>query len=116
MKTTPSAAGACTNDGHLRLLPQAQTPGTVPLAQHRELLLEQPAASITTAVVVSQKHSNGTLQLRDPFHQAKIAVAQITNEQQGVGLQLMHQLCILITPVPMEITGDCKSDRCQGDF
>ena len=116
MKTTASTAGSCTNDGHLRLLPLAQTPGTVPLAQHRELLLEQPAASISTAIVVAQKHSNGTLQLRDPFHQAKIAVAQITNEQQGVGLQLMHQLCILITPVPMEITGDCKSDRCQGDF
>ena len=116
MKTTASAAGACTNDGHLRLLPLAQTPGTVPLAQHRELLLEQPAASVSTAIVVSQKHSNRTLQLRNPFHQAKVAVAQIANEQQGVGLQLMHQLCILITPVTMEITGDCKSDRCQGDF
>ena len=116
MKTTASAAGACTNNGHLWLLPLAQTPGTVPLAQHRELLLQQPAARVSTAVVVSQKHSNRALQMRDPLHQAKIPVAQITNEQQGVGLQLTHQLCILITPVPMEITGDCKSDSCQGDF
>ena len=116
MKTTSRTAGPCTNNSHLRLLPLAQTPGTVPLAQHRELLLQQPAAAVSTAVVVSQKHSNRALQLRDPLHQAKIAVAQITNEQQGVGLQLMHQLCILITPVPMEITGDCKSDSCQGDF
>lgn len=116
MKPTASAAGACTNNGHLRLLPLAQTPGTVPVAQHRELLLQQTAASVSTAVMVSQKHGNGTLQLHDPFHQAKIAIAQITNEQQGVGLQPMHQLCISITPVPMEITGDCKTDSSQGDF
>ena len=116
MKTATGTAGAGTDDSQLGVFPLAQTPGTVPLTQHRDLLLQQRTASVSTAVVVSQKHGNRQRQLRNPFHQAKIAIAEITNEQQRVGLQMMHQLCISITPVPMEITGDCKSDRCQDDF
>ena len=85
------------------------------IAEQSELLLEDAATAIKPAVVVPQDHGHGEGKLRDPARQTQIPISKITNEKNGVGLELLQQLLIRIAPGAVQITGNGKSQVLQSE-
>ena len=85
------------------------------IAEHSALLLEDAATSITPAVVVPEDHGHGEGKPRDPARQAQIPISEITNEENSVGLELLQQLLIRVTPGAVQITSNGKSQVRQSE-
>ena len=85
------------------------------IAEHSELLLEDAATAISPAVVVPQDHGHGEREPRDTARQAQIAIRNITNEKNSVGLELLQQLLIWVAPGAVQITGNGKSQVLQSE-
>ena len=83
------------------------------IAEHSALLLEDAATSITPAVVVPEDHGHGEGKPRDPARQTQIPISKITNEKNGIGLELQQQLLIRVAPGAVQITGNGKSQVLQ---
>ena len=85
------------------------------IAEHSALLLEDAATAVPPAVVVPQDHGHGEGKPRDPARQAQIPISEITNEENSVGLELLQQLLIRVTPGAVQITSNGKSQVRQSE-
>ena len=85
------------------------------IAEHSALLLEDAATAITPTVVVPQDHGHGEGKPRDPARQTQIPISKITNEKNGIGLELLQQLLISVAPGAVQITGNGKSQVLQSE-
>ena len=115
MKTTTCTAGTRTNNRQRELGPLDGPPGAVAIAEHGKLLLKDPATAVTPTVVVSEDHSDGEWQPRDPARQAQIPVGEITNKKNSIGIETLQQLLIRIAPGAMQITSNGKSQVLQSE-
>tara|TARA_B100001939_G_C16926869_1_gene612104 strand:- start:1114 stop:1326 length:213 start_codon:yes stop_codon:yes gene_type:complete len=70
----------------------------VAVAQQRQLLAQQAATAIATPVVVAEDHRQGKGQGRDPTRQPQITIAEVANEENGIGLEPIQQMLIGISP------------------
>ena len=117
VKTSSCTAGPGTDHRQLRLTPCAQSPRTVTFPQQRNLLLKQAAASVASTVMISKQDGHRQCQLRNALHQAQISITEIAHKQKCIRLQPFNQFCISVPPVPMEVSGNGKTECCQqNDF
>ena len=115
VKPSSSTARTGTNDTHSWNSPGTERPGTIERAQQLQLLLETITAAVFPPVMVAKNDSNRAGQLGDPLDQSKITIAEITNKQQGISAELLHQLCIPVSPVTVQISGNGKTERRQSN-
>ena len=85
------------------------------VAEHGALLLEDAAAAITPAVVVSQDHGHGEGKPRDPARQPQIPISEVTNKKNSVRPELLQQLFIRVAPGAVQITGNGKAQVLQSE-
>ena len=85
------------------------------IAEHSELLLEDAATAIPSAIVVTQDHCHGEGKPRDPARQAQIPISEITNEENSVGVELQQQQLIRVAPGAVQITANGKSQVLQSE-
>ena len=115
VKPSSSTARTGTNDTHSWNRPGTERPRTIERAQQLQLLLETITAAVFPPVVVAENDGHRAVQLGDPLDQSKITIAEITDKQQGISAELLHQLCIPVSPVTVQISGNGKTERRQSN-
>ncbi len=79
------------------------------ITEQVDLLLQQAAAAIPTAIMIAEDDRSRLLQARDGLGEAKISITQVADKQHGIRAQLIEQLSIGVTPLPVQVTGDGKA-------
>ena len=68
------------------------------ISEHSQLLLEDAATTISPTVMVTQDYGHGEGKPRDPAGQPQIPISEITNKENGIGLEMLQQLFIRGAP------------------
>ena len=73
------------------------------------MLLKDAPTAVPPTIVIPQDHGHGKRKTRDPARQTQVAIGEITNEENSVGLEDLQKLLIRIAPGAMQITSNGKS-------
>ena len=76
------------------------------LTKQVELTLKDAPAGILATVVDSENHGHRLRQTGDRLGKAQIPITEITHKQHPVGIEVIEQLGVLVTPIAMQIPCD----------
>jgi len=79
------------------------------ITEQIDLLLKNAAAAVSAPVVVAEDYRRGLRQARDGLGEAQITITQVSDKQHCIGCELLQQLSISLTPLPVQITGNGKA-------
>ena len=85
------------------------------ITEYSQLLLKDAATAIPPTIVIPQDHGHGKRKTRDPARQAQVAIGEITNEENSIGLELLQQLFISVAPGAVQITGNGETQVLQSE-
>ncbi len=104
----PSAGGGRTPTHHRNPwgLERAQAPAAMELTEAVQLALQPIATGIPAGVMVAQHTGKGQFQLPQQKGNAAATLAEITDQQQGVGADGRQQAVVRTIPLVVEVTGD----------
>jgi len=111
VETTTGGAGPATHHGKFGLVEATQGPTAVQFPQQVDLALKGAAGVVLAGVVVTQNAGHGEGQLAQEGWDALLAVAEVTHNEQGIGLQQLQQGMVAVVPGPMQVTGNGDAER-----
>ena len=79
------------------------------ITEQIDLLLKNAAAAISAPVVVAKDHRRRMRQERDGLGETQVTITQVSDKQHCIGCELLQQLSISLTPLPVQITGNGKA-------
>jgi len=111
--TAAGTGGSSTDHGEPGWVQLPQAPAAMEIAQQVQLTLQGATAGIATGVVVPENAGHWQAQARQPLGDQLLAVAQVTDHQEGVWRKCRQDLFIQTIPLAMQISGDGNAEGGQ---